>query len=278
MEKGLLHDNTQVVYGVNVKFFETMVWKEIYNKVGSPHFCVFGGGYGEHTVIKGDTHVNIAMTGRGSKIDPSIDLKKGEEYKHFWSGYSVMDFVGGGYSGKVEGATFVTGDGGAFCRRLFGGGFYNSVKATHVDIYAMDCRDIFGGGMMGDVEKSTTVKIGTQNPSATSSENTFSNKDIFIHGNVYGGNDVSGYVNVVQKNGNFTDNEGTGTHINIYGGKIDGDVYGAGNGDYLYALDRKGNTQITVNENYPLNLNDPNSETTPLVFTVPMRENMPSHM
>lgn len=277
MEKGLLHDNTQVVYGVKVKFFDTMVWKEIYNKVGSPHFCVFGGGYGEHTVIKGNTHVNIAMTGRGSKIDPSIDLKKGEEYKHFWSGYSVMDFVGGGYSGKVEGETYVTGDGGAFCRRLFGGGFYNSVKATHVDIYAMDCRDIFGGGMMGDVEKSTTVNIGTQNPSAASSESTFSNKDIFIHGNVYGGNDVSGYVNVVEKNGNFTDNKGTGTHINIYGGKIDGDVYGAGNGDYLYALDRKGNTQITVNENYPLNLNDPNSETTPLVFTVPMRENMPSH-
>lgn len=277
MEKGLLHDNTQVVYGVNVEFFKTMVWKEIYNKVGSPHFCVFGGGYGEHTIIKGDTHVNIAMTGRGSKIDPSIDLKKGEEYKHFWSGYSVMDFVGGGYSGKVEGETYVTGDGGAFCRRLFGGGFYNSVKATHVYIHAMDCRDIFGGGMMGDVEKSTTVNIGTQNLSAASSESTFSNKDIFIHGNVYGGNDVSGYVNVVQKNGNFTDNEGTGTHINIYGGKIDGDVYGAGNGDYLYALDRKGNTQITVNENYPLNPNDPNSETTPLVFTVPMRENMPSH-
>lgn len=277
MEKGLLHDDTQVVYGVKVKFFDTMVWKEIYNKVGSPHFCVFGGGYGEHTVIKGNTHVNIAMTGRGSKIDPSIDLKKGEEYKHFWSGYSVMDFVGGGYSGKVEGETYVTGDGGAFCRRLFGGGFYNSVKATHVDIYAMDCRDIFGGGMMGDVEKSTTVNIGTQNPSAASSESTFSNKDIFIHGNVYGGNDVSGYVNVVEKNGNFTDNKGSGTHINIYGGKIDGDVYGAGNGDYLYALDRKGNTQITVNENYPLNLNDPNSETTPLVFTVPMRENMPSH-
>ena len=277
MEKGLLHDDTQVVYGVKVKFFDTMIWKEIYNKVGSPHFCVFGGGYGEHTIIKGDTHVNIAMTGRGSKIDPSIDLKKGEEYKHFWSGYSVMDFVGGGYSGKVEGETYVTGDGGAFCRRLFGGGFYNSVKATHVDIYAMDCRDIFGGGMMGDVEKSTTVNIGTQNPSAASSESTFSNKDIFIHGNVYGGNDVSGYVNVVEKNGNFTDNEGEGTHINIYGGKIDGDVYGAGNGDYLYALDRKGNTQITVNENYPLNLNDPNSETTPLVFTVPMRENMPSH-
>ena len=282
MEKGLLHDNTQVVYGVNMEFFKTMVWKEIYNKVGSPHFCVFGGGYGEHTIIKGDTHVNIAMTGRGSKIDPSIDLKKGEEYKHFWSGYSVMDFVGGGYSGKVEGETFVTGKGGAFCRRLFGGGFYNSVKATHVNIQAMDCRDIFGGGMMGDVIESTEVNIGKDDDTATSSESesagsTYTHRDIFIHGNVFGGNDVSGYVNVNDADGYFAENGGDGTHINIYGGHIDGNVYGAGNGDYLYALDRKGNHQVTVNENYPLNLNDPSSETTPLVYTVPMRANMPSH-
>lgn len=277
MAKGLLYKTTRVVSGQSTEtnFFDTNEWKEIYNKVGSPHFCVFGGGYGEHTVIKGDTHVNIAMEGRGSKIDPSIDLVPGQEHKHFWSGYSVMDFVGGGYSGKVEGETFVTGKGGAFCRRLFGGGFYNSVKATHVNIHAMDCRDIFGGGMMGDVIDSTEVNIGTQ--TSPTSESELGNKDIFIHGNVYGGNDVSGYVNVSVKDGDFTDNNGSGTHINIYGGKIDGDVYGAGNGDYLYALDRKGNTQVTVNENYPLNPNDPKSETTPLVFTVPMRENMPSH-
>ena len=283
MEKGLLHEDTQVgvkqeeIEGEKYNFFKTAEWKEIYNKVGSPHFCVFGGGYGENTVIKGNTHVNINMEGNGNNIGHVDGIKKGEEYMHFLSGYSVMDIVGGGYSGKVVGNTNVEGNGEIFCRRVFGGGFYNYVKTTTVNIKAIDCHDIFGGGMMGDVEKSTTVNIGTQNSSATSSESTFSNKDIFIHGNVYGGNDVSGYVNVVQKNGNFTDNEGTGTHINIYGGKIDGDVYGAGNGDYLYALDRKGNTQITVNENYPLNPNDPNSETTPLVFTVPMRENMPSH-
>lgn len=269
MEKGLLHDNTQVVYGVNVDFFKTMAWKEIYNKVGSPHFCVFGGGYGEHTVIQGDTHVKINMEENNNRghVD---DIKKGEEYMHFLSGFSVMDIVGGGYSGKVVGNTHVEGSGGIFCRRVFGGGFYNSVKSTTVNIKAIDCHDIFGGGMMGDVIDSTAVNIG--NPSAQNS-----NKAIFIHGNVYGGNDVSGYVNVSVKDGDFTDNNGSGTHINIYGDKIYGDVYGAGNGDYLYALDRKGNTQITVNENYPLNPNDPKSETTPLVFTVPMRENMPSH-
>ena len=269
MEKGLLHDKTQVAYGVDKKFFETMAWKEIYNKVGSPHFCVFGGGYGEHTVIQGDTHVKINMEEDNNRghVD---DIKKGEEYMHFLGGYSVMDIVGGGYSGKVVGNTNVEGSGGIFCRRVFGGGFYNSVDSTTVNIKAIDCHDIFGGGMMGDVIHSTVVNIG--NPSVQNS-----NKAIFIHGNVYGGNDVSGYVNVSVKDGDFTDNNGYGTHINIYGGKIYGDVYGAGNGDYLYALDRKGNTQVTVNENYPLNPNDPNSETTPLVFTVPMRENMPSH-
>lgn len=287
MAKGLLHKNTKVVSSQDIddkyNFFDTNEWKEIYNKVGSPHFCVFGGGYGEHTVIRGNTYVNIAMEGRGSLIDPSIDLVPGQEHKHFWSGYSVMDFVGGGYSGKVEGETFVTGKGGAFCRRLFGGGFYNSVKATHVDIEAMDCRDIFGGGMMGDVIQNTEVNIGKDSEAASSSadgestESTYTHRDIFIHGNVFGGNDVSGYVNINDADGYFADNGGKGTQINICGGHIDGNVYGAGNGDYLYALDRKGNTQVTVNENYPLNPNDPSSEKTPLVFTVPMRASMPSH-
>ena len=218
MERGLLYDKTQVAYGVDKKFFETMAWKEIYNKVGSPHFCVFGGGYGEHTVIMGDTHVKINMEENNNRghVD---DIKKGEEYMHFLSGFSVMDIVGGGYSGKVVGNTNVEGSGGIFCRRVFGGGFYNSVDSTTVNIKAIDCHDIFGGGMMGDVIHSTAVNIG--NPSVQNS-----NKAIFIHGNVYGGNDVSGYVNVSVKDGDFTDNNGYGTHINIYGGKIYGDVYG----------------------------------------------------
>ena len=269
MEKGLLHDSTQMAYGVNKKFFETMAWKEIYNKVGSPHFCVFGGGYGEHTVIQGDTHVKINMEENNNKghVD---DIKKGEEYRHFLSGFSVMDIVGGGYSGKVVGNTHVEGSGGIFCRRVFGGGFYNSVKSTTVNIKAIDCHDIFGGGMMGDVIDSTSVNIG--NPSAQNS-----NKAIFIHGNVYGGNDVSGYVNVSVKDGDFTDNNGSGTHINIYGGKIYGNVYGAGNGNYLYALDKNQNQKVTVNEYYPMNPEDPNSETIPLVYTVPMRKFIPSY-
>ena len=275
LEKGLLHDNTQLLSGVSTtQFFNSNEWKEIFNKVGSPHFCVFGGGFGEKTFVLSDSHIEVAMEARGS-INKGNDIIKGEEHKHFFSDYSMMDIVGGGFSGQVNGTTHIYGAGGASCRRVFGGGFYSSVKATDIDIKAIDCHDIFGGGFMGDVEKETKVVIGSQEGKTS----TFGNDDIYIHGNVYGGNDVSGAVNIVlDSNGYFKDNGGKGTNVNIYGGHIYGDVYGAGNGNYLYALDKKGNKKVTVNEYYPVNPNDSESETIPLVYTVPMRETMPSYM
>ena len=274
MTKGLLHDYTELVSGRKDKnFFESNEWREIYEKVGSPHFCVFGGGYGDSAIVVGDTYVNVDMGSRGSNHS-GINVVEGEEYKHFLSGYSVMDIVGGGYSGKVIGNTHIIGSGGVFCRRMFGGGSYSSVRSTDVEVKAVDCHDIFGGGLMGDVLMSTTVRIGTNTPDATS---TLNNSDIYIHGNIYGGNDVSGYVNIgLNKDGYFKDNGGDGTSIQIFGGHIYGDVYGAGNGNYLYANDRNGNHKVTVNEYYPLNPDDPKSETVPLVYTVPMRSTMPS--
>ena len=274
MTKGLLHDYTELVSGRKDKnFFESNEWREIYEKVGSPHFCVFGGGYGDSAIVVGDTYVNVDMGSRGSNHS-GMGFVEGEEYKHFLSGYAVMDIMGGGYSGKVIGDTHIVGAGGLFCRRVFGGGSYSSVRSTDVEIKAVDCHDVFGGGFMGDVLKGTTVRIGTNTPDATA---TFDNSDIYIHGNIYGGNDVSGYVNVgLNKDGYFKDNGGNGTSVQIFGGHIYGDVYGAGNGNYLYANDRNGNKKVTVNEYYPLNPDDPKSETVPLVYTVPMRSTMPS--
>lgn len=274
MTKGLLHDYTELVSGRKDKnFFESNEWREIYEKVGSPHFCVFGGGYGDSAIVVGDTYVNVDMGSRGSNHS-GMGFVEGEEYKHFLSGYAVMDIMGGGYSGKVIGDTHIVGSGGLFCRRMFGGGSYSSVRSTDVEIKAVDCHDVFGGGFMGDVLKGTTVRIGTNTPDATA---TFNNSDIYVHGDIYGGNDVSGYVNVgLNKDGYFKDNGGTGTSVQIFGGHIYGDVYGAGNGNYLYANDRNGNKKVTVNEYYPLNPDDPKSETVPLVYTVPMRSTMPS--
>ena len=270
MTRGFLKSSTQMVGNDNTNFFETNEWKEIYHKVGSPHFAIFGGGYGENTVIKGNTNVNMTMGDYLSGEKAPI-ITPGEEYKHFVSEYSVMDVVGGGYSGKIEGDTYVKAN-GLFCRRIFGGGFYNSVRNTNIDITSVDSRDIFGGGLMGDVLKSTTINVGSQ-------EASNNNEDIYIHGSIYGANDVSGYVNIGlnETTKEFVDLGGTGTNINIYGGNIDGNIYGAGNGDYLYALDRKGNTKVTVNEHYRINPDDPSSEEFDLVYTVPMRETMPSY-
>ena len=291
--KGFLHDNTEVkpAQDKNLRFYQTAEWKEIFYKVGSPHFSIFGGGFGEDAIVEGNTNINIDMVSR-ERIHHDINI---EEYEHFISDYSYMDIVGGGYSGKVKGSTNIKGAGGIFCRRVFGGGFYSSVDSTHVTVKAIDCRDIFGGGFMGDVLKSTNVTIGEDNsqttttsgadtttsgnntPGTPSGKSPFDNSDIYIHGSVYGGNDVSGYVNIVlDSKGYFKDNLGSGTNIKINGGHIYGNVYGAGNGNYLYANDRNGNTKVTVNEHYPLNPDDPNSEKVDLVYTVPMRETMPS--
>ena len=270
MTRGILKDNTRVIGNDDTNFFETDEWKETYYKVGSPHFAVFGGGYGENTNVKKDTHVAIHMeTYKGIENKP--DLVAGEDYKHFVSDYSAMDIIGGGYSGKVTGNSNVYVS-GIFCRRIFGGGFYNTVNTTNIDIDMVDCHDIFGGGLMGDVLNTTNIKVGKNGIDANN------NADIYIHGNIYGGNDVSGYVNIgLNEAGEFTDLKGEGTKINIYGGHIDGNVYGAGNGDYLYALDRKGNEKVTVNEHYLLKPDDPSSEQFDLVYTVPMRETMPSY-
>lgn len=284
--KGLLNDNTEVKPGQDkkkMKFYQTNEWKEIYNKVGSPHFSIFGGGFGEKTYVKGNTNITIDMQGRDANNHQDIELKPGKEHEHFYREFSYMDIVGGGYSGTVEGSTNISGAGGVFCRRVFGGGFYSSVKETNVTIKAIDCRDIFGGGFMGDVKEATHVIIGSDNsttgsttggPSGTSK---FNNSDIHIHGNVYGGNDVSGYVNITAEENGFRDNGGEGSNIKILGGHIYQNVYGAGNGNYLYALDKNQNQKVTVNEYYPMNPEDPNSETVPLVYTVPMRKFIPSY-
>ena len=270
MTNGILNDSTRVIGNDNTPFFSTNEWMEVYNKVGSPHFAVFGGGYGDNTNVAKDTHINVNME-KYKDMENKPNITEGEEYKHFVSGYSVMDVVGGGYSGKVTGDSHVNVS-GLFCRRIFGGGFYNAVNNTYVNIDMVDCHDIFGGGLMGDILNSTNIKIGKEG------SGTNNHKDIYVHGSIYGANDVSGYVNIgLDEDGEFKDLGGSGTNIKIYGGHIDGNVYGAGNGDYLYALDRKGNEKVTVNEHYLLNPDDPSSEQFDLVYTVPMRETMPSY-
>lgn len=267
MSKGMLHDNQEVVSAVNSGgLFNTNEWREVYNKVGSPHFCVYGGGYGKNTLILGNTNVNVAFEAQNGKTIASAgDLDDiANLYKHFVSGQAVMDIVGGGFSGSVKGSTNVTVGGETFCRRIFGGGFYAPVGSANIQINSVDCNDVFGGGLMGNIGFASTdvnydgslVRKGevTLNVGGASSDNS----NIWIHQNVYGGNDASG--DILQK-----------TTLNFYGGHILGNVYGAGNGNYLYAVGRNREQEVTPVEYYRTEKN-----TYDLVYAVPSRNFMTS--
>ena len=162
MTKGMLNNQETVSATANPDggFFATKEWKEVYYKTGSPYFCVFGGGYGKQAVINGSTNLDVALEDNNNHvhIEDIPDRVEGEEYLHFIPNQSVMDIVGGGYEGKVIGQTNVNIAGGTFARRVFGGGQYNSVYTSNVNITSIDCEDVFGGGMMGDIEKTVNVR------------------------------------------------------------------------------------------------------------------------
>ena len=273
MTKGLIPKSLQAVSGVSTDdiggFFNTNEWMEIYHKVGSPHFCVFGGGYGENTLIENNTNVNVSLEKEEMLIKDADELHDTSLlHAHFLSRQGVMDVVGGGYSGPVRGVTNVTIGGETFLRRVFGGGFYAPVGAADVTINSVDCKDLFGGGLMGDVGfTDATMYNDTLTANAalrgvatlnvgTNTGNT--GESIWIHNNLYGGNDVSG--DILGK-----------AVLNLSAGHVDGNVYGAGNGDYLYAVGRNGEKKVTVNEYYKMGRN-----TYDLVYTVPLRSFMTS--
>lgn len=272
MTRGLLAESTQVVSGISNEdiggFFHTNEWTEVYNKVGSPHFCVFGGGYGENAIIGKNTNVNISLAKEIENIATAFALEDLSLISaHFYSRQAVMDVFGGGYSGPVRGSSNVTVGGETFLRRVFGGGLYAPVGASNVTINSIDCNEIFGGGMMGDVGFTdvtmyddyltanadmrgvVTLNVGTDGNTGES---------IWVHDNIYGGNDVSG--DILNK-----------TVLNLSAGHVFGNVYGAGNGDYLYAVGRNREKKVTVNEYYRMGKN-----TYDLVYTVPLRSFMTS--
>lgn len=269
MTKGLLQDNTILGTAYEGTFFEQPEWKEIYDKVGSAHFSVFGAGYGAGTKVTHDTYVDVSIDG---DTEPSAAFQNGNVplYKRFKSYQSLLDIIGGGYSGEVAGNSNVHIGGNTFMRRAFAGGYFATVNNSKILVTSGDIDEVFGGGVIGDVLRNTQVTIGQHGDSTfVDTDYHKANDKLFINENVYGANDVSGMVGTQNNEKDHT--AGDGTHVLLRGGTIYGDVYGGGNGDYLYALGKNGETKVTPNENY-----ESNGETYDLVYTVPMRPGMVS--
>lgn len=184
---------------------------------------VFGGG--GFADVKGDTRVDIGTSiatdafkgGNGALIESG-------DYLHPESNTTISitaGIYGGGYSADVDGsATLNIGTkelplGTTITGNIFGGGFGES---THVT---------------GDV----TVNIGTD---SSGTPEGYAN----ITGDVYGGS-AKGKVNSSEVSSVETYTDGTSTQVNLFGGSIDGNMYGGGLGDGTHAADVYG--PVTVN-------------------------------
>ena len=208
-------------------------------------FTLCGGGFGSDTDVMGDTHVHINVDNtEGLKLqnisfaDISLGLdsiKKIETIPFI----TFSDIFGGGLNGKVYGSTNVTVEGMAQIRNIYGGGmqgdcgirdkvlnngsFFELDKSERayttrstVNIKSGNVIRVYGGSLMSNINGETEVNIGTPNDS-------INNRKIYI-GRITAGNDVTGMI----AGGN---NERYGTHLNIYGGTILYDVFGAGDGE-----------------------------------------------
>ena len=214
-----------------------MAWDGVfdyaYTLEGSPHFSFFGGGYGLNTTTVGNAIVDFRPNSSNTKEFISTGASKniGADAA-FLPAQSAFDIVGGGFNGAVTGSTIVHIGGWAVIRNAYGGGYYGKVGGyTNVFVTSGDIDNVYGGSLMGDVS-TAIVQVGLTSTSTgsavdyggwhtctyASDEKLHNNSEIHILGSVYGGNDVSGTV--------------TNAKVNIYGGEIETNVYGAGNGDY----------------------------------------------
>lgn len=195
---------------------------KVYMKEGKMFFSIFGGGFGKNTSVTGNTYVDFNVVFDGCQNITGIGLS-GDMVEH----QTLLDVVGGGFNGSVNGNTYVHVGGDAMCRNLYGGGLYATIGGnTFVDVTGGNIDNVYGGGVMGDINGTdgTLVTIGLHESEShtDAAGNTITyakdNGKITILGNVYGGNDVSGHVK-----------KATIVHK---GGTIGQNIYGAGNGDY----------------------------------------------
>ena len=258
---------THINYGMvseamlNEPYLSNKQWDIVYNSIANAQFCVFGGGYGFHAQVDGNTHVTMDVEGShqfrylsefsssfsqlwdGSTDDPEKIAKAadGAKWSHGAPGRSCMDIVGGGYNGKVLGSTNVSVGGDVVVRKVYGGGYYASVNETNVTIKSGLYNRIYGGGLIGNVYGKANLTFGQQ---GTSANIKMHNGKLLVKDAIYGGNDISGTVGtseaidhtnasgVTYHVYNPVDADNKGVRMNIYGGLVLGDVYGAGNGNH----------------------------------------------
>ncbi len=198
---------------------ENAVFTDLWNDITVRRFCVYGGGYGEQTLVKGNARVDINITEeslRHSITEPSLD-----DITSIAMGQTFFDVAGGGYSGDVGYWATASGtavssltsptlddydhyvggnidieiQGSPIIRKVIGGGFYAQCNKTEMFVREGQIKEIYGGALMGYVHDNGRMHIGNRSVEPTDSATVAArNARLFVTGNIYGGNDVKGIV------------------------------------------------------------------------------------
>ena len=197
--------NVEVLKGMTpYSLLATQQWKDSYDDNDHPHFSVFGGGYGEHTIV-GNTIVDVNVVGDYTIYNTEIDDDTEQLSKDhpFFEGEqpSKSSSLSDGVSTPVAPVTPVT------------------PIATNSDITIFDnskgipnftVLGVLGGGYAGIVKGNTKVTI---------------DGNTFLH-RVYGG----GFGDPNSIIDNITGQIGGKTEVYVKGGNTYGDIFGGGAG------------------------------------------------
>ncbi|MCC8038821.1 MAG: hypothetical protein LIP02_11945 [Bacteroidales bacterium] len=221
---GYVGGNTQVnITASPLTYTESLgdnaVFTDLWNDITVRRFCVYGGGYGEKTLVKGNAKLSINITEESlnhSITEPSLD-----DITSIAVGQTFFDVAGGGYSGDVgywanSSGTAVSSlssptladydhyvgghidieiQGSPIIRKVIGGGFYAQCNKTEMFVREGQVKEIYGGALMGYVHDNGRMHIGNRSVAVTdSAEVAAKNARLFVTGNIYGGNDVKGIV------------------------------------------------------------------------------------
>ncbi len=194
-------------------------FSDLWNDITVRRFCVYGGGYGEKTLVKGNASLSINITEESlnhSITEPSLD-----DITSIAVGQTFFDVAGGGFSGDVgywanasgtpvsqittptlaDYDHYVGGNidieiqGSPIIRKVIGGGFYAQCNKTEMFVREGQIKEIYGGALMGYVHDNGRMHIGNRSVEPTDSAAVAAkNARLFVTGNIYGGNDVKGIV------------------------------------------------------------------------------------
>ncbi len=212
---------------------------DAWNDITFRRFCVYGGGWGEKTLVRGNASVTIDINeGSAGRI---LTAPQAQDITDLVTGQTFFDVAGGGYAGDVGywatadgkptsemenpkledfdhyegGDVTVTVKGSPFIRKVIGGAFYAQCNNTETHITSGTIKEVYGGALMGYVHNNGRLNIGTavndflNAATLTEAEAAALNKNLFITTNVYGGNDVKGIVGTTKWKEQFAPNDPT---------------------------------------------------------------------